>query len=900
MNDSMIDEEEVRRFGELLHRIVATSNAEARALLFVEGFSKFGSRFLSLLNADPGSDDSRVRQILDPLRTEAGEVAAMWLNGRDYLGTADEAERRALFGTSTLADNPDGARLLAKSILALPQTHPRRELVKARELLVRHVQASRRRRNPEGELFAIADLLSFDLVDRKAATRLFSRGEALLQLVGNEECLLQFAISVGGFCTLQARSMSVDEAVTWRKRACSIFERVECLGLSDGKRARSTYCRAILLYESGDVPTAIDAFARARSSGLLGHSTDLLAAELEARLRLGLPSQEQKVVELLTPIVDELEKVYLLAVERHAIESDGRSFAQVTIDLAFASAALDRWKDAALALERGKCRRMLHQVTLRRLSTKVTNFLEIEKQVYALGRGVEPTTSGEKLHRREDWLGADLSAHSRALEAYRRLQATIPVDLAAQRSIEAIANSLMPGEMALLLGLNFNGTMIAGIARGDRDTPSLQLLRPELTTDWLGMHLRGERSEGFIPTLELGELVCDPRPALDRLLAAIDSGLAESIATLLDGRGLNRLIIVPHSFYSLVPFWALPTLGRWEVVTVPSAAHFVALREAPLRPLRRALVVGDPTADLPISSAETRAVRHHLAAAGLKVVSVAPENATQREIVRAAVRCDVFHFCGHGRAELTNPERSALLLRPEWKQTPIAGPDDFDRIAANVTSWKRVDDEYSVADIAGIGRIVVYRNPDSGENEYFLEYSVDGTLWLRYLHDQRLQVAELWTTGDLIVQRALECCGLAFLSACSAGSGGVSELTEGSGLTGALLLAGVSTIVATQWPVSDVLSALYVDLFYAGLMSERGRRSVATVVTATAKALREMAREDAITRLGAIQRHVSDPFARFEIDAYKDKLESGEEFPFAHPYAWASFHVLGRPDVLIE
>ena len=44
---------------------------------------------------------------------------------------------------------------------------------------------------------------------------------------------------------------------------------------------------------------------------------------------------------------------------------------------------------------------------------------------------------------------------------------------------------------------------------------------------------------------------------------------------------------------------------------------------------------------------------------------------------------------------------------------------------------------------------------------------------------------------------------------------------------------------------------------------------------------------------------LSSEFVGFEIDAYKEKLASGEERPFAHPYAWATFQVLGRGHVFV-
>ena len=64
---------------------------------------------------------------------------------------------------------------------------------------------------------------------------------------------------------------------------------------------------------------------------------------------------------------------------------------------------------------------------------------------------------------------------------------------------------------------------------------------------------------------------------------------------------------------------------------------------------------------------------------------------------------------------------------------------------------------------------------------------------------------------------------------------------------------------------------------------------MATIVRAAAKTLREMRRTEAVVRLGDIQRRVDDPFVEFEIDAYKDKLASGDEYPFAYLYAWRPF-----------
>ncbi|HKE92880.1 MAG TPA: CHAT domain-containing protein, partial [Povalibacter sp.] len=815
---------------DILKRVLEAPDAEARGALFVEGLSRFGPRFLTTLYYEPEDtpENAAWRETMTPLRDEASTVVAKWLNGTDYLGSADEAERRARLGIWMLDMGQIGlARLISKSILSLPEAHPLHDRTKARDGLLRYIEAMREGGDAEGEILAIGDLLRFDLLDDNASLEFIARGEELFPKVDAEEYGRDFLLEAFSYYLGRTRDATTDADV-WRAKRDAVYERIANIGSTDQTRAKNLLVAALALHEADEFAAAVDAFHRAREGGFLSRDTNLMAARYEVRLRLGLPEQDQQVIDIVTPLIDAYEEQYIAAVEASAIDEAGATFNEMTMALAFANAALGHWKEAVAALERGKSLRLRHQAALRRSPAGAT-LLALEEQLHALGRGVEPAAAGQTPDKKIDWIGAELSAQTRVLEEYRRMRATLPHDLAAHPTLADIAGSLMPGEMALLMGLSYCGTLITGVMSSDSEAPSLTLLRPDLTMTWLGGQLLGADSDGFILALEAGEELRDPRPPLDRLLTAIDAAIGSPLAALLERHGVQRLVVVPHSFYNFVPFCALPAFAPWEVVTVPSAAHFVAARRTAPRTMSRAAVVGDPTADLPISPAETQAVHDQLVTTGLEIVSVAPEDAMQHELARVVADCDVVHFCGHGRAELTNPMRAALLLRPAWDHTPLSGPDDFDRIVGGVTEWKKVDEEHRAAEIAGIGHLLAYDNTDSGEQEYFLEYSADGTLWARYLDGQRLQIAELWTAGDLMVQRAFERCELAFLSACSTSSGGITELSEAGGLPGALLLAGVPTIVATQWPVSDMLSALYVDLFYAELVAKRGRRVVATI-----------------------------------------------------------------------
>lgn len=900
MSDSTIGSEEIHHHLEILGRILETADADERRTLVVEGLSRFGPRFLTTLHFDevwrgnPGFE-----QRMSALQEEASTVAANWLNGTTFLGSADEDERRARFGIWMLDLGEAGlARLIAKSILSLPDSHPLHDRDKAREALLRFLDYARTTNDREGEVLAIADLLREDLMDEAAALELIARGETLFPLVDAEEYGRDFLIEVFSFYQMQRRQAAAT-ATEWQQKAQAVFDRIAAIGSTDEVRAKNMLITALHLNEAGDEAGAADAFHRAWSGGLLNRNATLLAAQLEARLRLTQASQEHVVVGILAPLIDQYEEQYLTAVGKAAVDESGDRFGDVTIDLAFAHAALGQWNEAVAAVERGKSRRLLHQSALRR-SPAGAKLLELEEQLHALRRGVEPASTGRTLDRKEDWIGTELSAETRVLEEYRLARAALSGDLAGTTGLDEIAGSLLPGEVALLLGVSFKGTLIGGVMRGDASAPSITMLRPDLTLAWVGQQLLGDNDDGFILALEAGEAVRDPYVPLERLIATVDRELGTPLAELLDAHDVHRLVIVPHHLYNFVPLWALPAFRRFEVVVVPSAAHFVAARRSEPRPLRKAVVVGDPTSDLPISPAETKVVQDNLATAGIHIVSIAAAEATQETISRAARGAELFHFCGHGKAELMNALRAGLLVQPEWSHAPIAGPEALDRIVTTVTEWNKIDDEYRETDVAGVGHLIEYNNSDSGEQEYFLEYAVRGTLWARYARGQRLQIAELWTAGDLMVQRSFESCELALLSACSTSSGGLGNYQEAGGLPGALLLAGVSTIVATQWPVSDILSALYADLFYAELMAARGRRSVAAVVVAAAAALAGMTRDEAIARLTAMQGRLDDPLVDFEIEAYTLKLATGEPLPFAHPYAWASFHVVGRGDVLLH
>jgi hypothetical protein len=119
--------------------------------------------------------------------------------------------------------------------------------------------------------------------------------------------------------------------------------------------------------------------------------------------------------------------------------------------------------------------------------------------------------------------------------------------------------------------------------------------------------------------------------SLRDLLPKLDETLGVAIRSLVGNRDLSRLTIVPHLCLHGAPFWALPSLESFQIAITPSAGQLVSARKkASLA--RRAVVIGDPTLDLPLSRVEARSVDGHLLELGLDVAVVIGQEATVNRV----------------------------------------------------------------------------------------------------------------------------------------------------------------------------------------------------------------------------------------------------------------------------
>jgi CHAT domain-containing protein len=142
---------------------------------------------------------------------------------------------------------------------------------------------------------------------------------------------------------------------------------------------------------------------------------------------------------------------------------------------------------------------------------------------------------------------------------------------------------------------------------------------------------------------------------------------------------------------------------------------------------------------------------------------------------------------------------------------------------------------------------------------------------------------------------------LVTLSACETGLGRYAHGEGFLGFAQALLLAGSRGVVLSLWQVDDAATALLMDRFYANLLGQReGLKKPLGKAEALDEAkrwLRALPRAEAVklaARLtGGVQRGKGRPALPLLPTVPQTKED---EPPYAHPYYWAAFVLIGDAD----
>jgi CHAT domain-containing protein/Flp pilus assembly protein TadD len=308
--------------------------------------------------------------------------------------------------------------------------------------------------------------------------------------------------------------------------------------------------------------------------------------------------------------------------------------------------------------------------------------------------------------------------------------------------------------------------------------------------------------------------------------------------------GVRHLVVCPAGSMAALPLEALT--DQYTISYVPSATVFTRLAE---KRLQRSvaptlLALGDPVFDrghrdayppLPGTRREIHAIAPLFASATVLLGS----DASQQRLAVLAAKHELtqyryLHFATHGEVESQRLLQSALILSQDRL------PDPTQEVLAG-------------------------RKPLEG----------------------RLTAQEILDTWKLDA-------GLVTLSACQTGLGRQGGGEGFIGFSQALLLVGARSVVLSLWQVDDQATALLMQRFYQNLL---GKRADLKAPLSRAEALRE-----AKAWLRELTRdQVADQVARLP------KLERGGERarqpaaatqtrPFAHPYYWSAFILIGDPN----
>ncbi len=377
-----------------------------------------------------------------------------------------------------------------------------------------------------------------------------------------------------------------------------------------------------------------------------------------------------------------------------------------------------------------------------------------------------------------------------------------------------------------------------------------------------------------IPQRELQNYIGDPNIEKPdqiklRLSQFVESSLAESLLrkVLPHLQGVELVYLVPHGPLHYLPLHALRVDGdylidRFSIVYSPSAAvlDLVVKRKGKKAWTRqsKALVMGNPTLDLPFAESEAK----HLA----EFLGVQPylrEEATKHRIQSEIPGKNIVHLACHGCFYPPKPLLSYIQLADKEEPT-TSEKIAFDSPASN-------------------NEIRLPHPPEPKD--------LTGEEIMTWQKDRKLQ-------ADLVV-----------LSACETGQSEVNPGDEPIGLTRALLVAGAATVLGSLWSVDSISTTLLMERFYENYLhgdpdEDPSTRSPLLPVEALRRTqiwLRDRVTvlevnrrcEEQIEKLESTGEIVPEWLSDAAIKYASQARKTPDEHPFAHPYYWSPFILSG-------
>lgn len=149
-----------------------------------------------------------------------------------------------------------------------------------------------------------------------------------------------------------------------------------------------------------------------------------------------------------------------------------------------------------------------------------------------------------------------------------------------------------------------------------------------------------------------------------------------------------------------------------------------------------------------------------------------------------------------------------------------------------------------------------------------------------------------WLTAEAVDRLPLRDRDYVFLSACSSGQTATDLPDEAIGLPSSFLHAGFATVIATAWPVADFTAFVTLTRFLQ-LRAHNPEQGLVVTMRATRTWLRTLSRQGLLAWIERDLPALDLPPELFA-DLRDEALVTCEEHPFADPWHWGAYTVIGH------
>lgn len=189
------------------------------------------------------------------------------------------------------------------------------------------------------------------------------------------------------------------------------------------------------------------------------------------------------------------------------------------------------------------------------------------------------------------------------------------------------------------------------------------------------------------------------------------------------------------------------------------------------------------------------------------------------------------------------------------------------------------------------GRTPVYK--EAGRYR-FLHFACHGRFNLHFPLASGLLLADGVLDAQDVLQRVRLDAELVTLSGCETGQGALRRGDELIGLVRAFMYAGTPSVLVSLWPVDDLSTRFLMEQFYRELTAGVTKAGALRCAQRCLMALTEAQVREQLSESGLDGSAINRELARLRLAANEegDKEESRWR-PFAHPYYWAPFSLIG-------